>query len=144
MWSERGSDAYLEEAATSLGLHELIAMRPPFLRGPHAPGQRMPGGERSGRRRAPSLEFDGISLYSPGDDVRWIDWRATARSGQPQVKRFVAESHRGRMIVADLCAELRFGTRQRLVGDVRDSAERAHSRHRRDDRIRLRPREHQG
>ena len=115
MWSDR-TDRVDEQAATELGLHELIAMRPPWLRGPLAPGQRMPGGERSGRGRAPSLEFDGISPYVAGDDVRWIDWRATARSGKPQVRRFVAESHRGRMIVADLKADLRFGTQNRLMG----------------------------
>lgn len=78
-------------------------------------GARMPMGERPGRGRAQSLDFDGVTPYAPGDDVRWIDWRATARSGTPQVKRFLAQSHRARMIVPDLRAGLYFGTRDRLM-----------------------------
>ena len=90
-------------------------MRQSYLRGQLAPGRRGPGGERVGRGRAQSLDFDGISPYAVGDDVRAIDWRATARTRHPQVKRFLAQSHRGRMLVADLSGDLYFGTRERLM-----------------------------
>ncbi|MEM7188599.1 MAG: DUF58 domain-containing protein [Pseudomonadota bacterium] len=115
MWSDRTATAAAEHAATQLSLEDLIAMQPRHLRGPLAPGQRIPGGERLGRGRAQSLEFDGLSPYTIGDDVRWIDWRASARTGRTQVKRFAAESHRARLIVLDLSPALFFGTQTRLM-----------------------------
>ena len=32
------------------------------------------------------IEFDEVREYSPGDDVRSIDWNVTARTGKPHVK----------------------------------------------------------
>ena len=109
-WSERTG-----AAATTLTLEELLQVRPHHVRGPFVRGERVPVGERPGRGRAPGLDFDGISPYIHGDDVRWIDWRATARSAEVQVRRFAAQSHRARMIVLDLHAELYFATRRRLM-----------------------------
>ena len=40
-----------------------------------------------------SLEFDDLRPYVPGDDVRDIDWKASARSGSVLIKRFVDEKH---------------------------------------------------
>ncbi len=48
-----------------------------------------------------SLEFDDLRPYVPGDDVRDIDWKASARSGQVLIKRFVTEKHHKIMLVAD-------------------------------------------
>ena len=48
-----------------------------------------------------SLEFDDLRRYVPGDDVRDIDWRATARSGHVLIKRFVSEKHHRILVVAD-------------------------------------------
>lgn len=48
-----------------------------------------------------SLEFDELRPYVPGDDVRDIDWKATARSGHPLVKQFVTEKHHKILVVAD-------------------------------------------
>ena len=48
-----------------------------------------------------SLEFDDLRPYVPGDDVRDIDWKATARSGHTLIKRFVTEKHHKILIVAD-------------------------------------------
>lgn len=115
MWSDRRARTAGERAATGLSLEDLIAMQPRFVRGSLAPGQRVPGGERTGRGRAQSLEFDGLSPYEPGDDVRWIDWRATARTGRAIVRRFAAQSHRARLIVVDLHPALYFGTSERLM-----------------------------
>ncbi len=57
------------------------------------------------------MNFDGVSPYVPGDDIRWMDWRATARTGSLQMKRFAAESHRVRFLVLDQRDHLSFGTR---------------------------------
>jgi len=48
-----------------------------------------------------SLEFDDLRPYVPGDDVRDIDWKATARSGQVLIKRFVSEKHHKILVVTD-------------------------------------------
>jgi uncharacterized protein (DUF58 family) len=48
-----------------------------------------------------SLEFDDLRPYVPGDDVRDIDWKATARSGHVLIKRFVTEKHHRILVVAD-------------------------------------------
>lgn len=48
-----------------------------------------------------SMEFDDLRPYVPGDDVRDIDWKASARSGQVLIKRFVSEKHHKILLVAD-------------------------------------------
>jgi uncharacterized protein (DUF58 family) len=48
-----------------------------------------------------SLEFDDLRPYVPGDDVRDIDWKASARSGHVLIKRFVSEKHHKILVVAD-------------------------------------------
>ncbi|MGV0777490.1 DUF58 domain-containing protein [Mycolicibacterium elephantis] len=48
-----------------------------------------------------SLEFDELRPYVPGDDVRDIDWKASARSGHVLIKRFVSEKHHKILLVAD-------------------------------------------
>jgi uncharacterized protein (DUF58 family) len=48
-----------------------------------------------------SLEFDDLRPYVPGDDVRDIDWKASARSGHVLIKRFVPEKHHKILLIAD-------------------------------------------
>jgi uncharacterized protein (DUF58 family) len=48
-----------------------------------------------------TLEFDELRPYVPGDDVRDIDWKASARSGSVLIKRFVSEMHHKVLLVAD-------------------------------------------
>lgn len=48
-----------------------------------------------------SLEFDDLRPYVAGDDVRDIDWKASARSGHVLIKRFVSEKHHKILLVVD-------------------------------------------
>jgi uncharacterized protein (DUF58 family) len=48
-----------------------------------------------------SLEFDDLRPYVAGDDVRDIDWKASARSGSVLIKRFVSEKHHKILLIAD-------------------------------------------
>lgn len=48
-----------------------------------------------------SLELDDLRPYVPGDDVRDIDWKASARAGTVLIKRFVSERHHKILLVAD-------------------------------------------
>ncbi|MGI9452027.1 MAG: DUF58 domain-containing protein [Geminicoccaceae bacterium] len=114
MWSDRAARAERDASdPTKLSLRELMAMQPRHVRGRLMPGQRYPTGMRPSRRRAQGIDLDSIGPYVPGDDVRWMDWRATARTGRAQMKRFVAESHLGRMLIVDFRAPLFFGTEKR-------------------------------
>ncbi|MGB5111094.1 MAG: DUF58 domain-containing protein [Mycobacterium sp.] len=48
-----------------------------------------------------SLEFDDLRPYVPGDDVRDIDWKASARSGHTLIKQFISEKHHKILVVTD-------------------------------------------
>ena len=47
-------------------------------------------GEYASVFRGRSLDYDDLREYVPGDEVRDIDWKATARHGSPLVKRWIA------------------------------------------------------
>ena len=48
-----------------------------------------------------SMELDDLRPYVAGDEIRDIDWAATARSGEVLVKRFVTEKHHKILLVAN-------------------------------------------
>src|SRR5690606_4376628 len=48
------------------------------------------GGERT-RFRGRGMDFEEVRLYQPGDDIRTIDWRVTARTQIPHTKIFREE-----------------------------------------------------
>src|SRR5690606_27259282 len=56
------------------------------------------------------VEFDESRPYQPGDDVRTMDWRVTARTGKPHTKIFREERNRPVMIWLDLRTSMLFGT----------------------------------
>lgn len=62
--------------------------------------------------RGQGLEFDAVREYVPGDDIRSIDWRVTARTGLPHLKIFKEDRERHITICVDMNASMRFGTRQ--------------------------------
>ncbi len=57
------------------------------------------------------IEFDESRLYQPGDDLRTIDWRVTARTGEPHTKIFREERNRPIIAWVDLRREMMFATR---------------------------------
>jgi uncharacterized protein (DUF58 family) len=62
--------------------------------------------------RGQGLEFDAVREYVPGDDIRNIDWRVTARTGSPHLKLFKEERERQLVICVDMNANMRFGTKK--------------------------------
>lgn len=48
-----------------------------------------------------SLDFDDLRAYTPGDDVKDIDWKATARVGSPLTKRYIAARKHAVLLVVD-------------------------------------------
>jgi len=56
------------------------------------------------------VEFDESRLYQPGDDLRTIDWRVTARTGKPHTKVFREERNRPVIVWLDLRQSMMFAT----------------------------------
>ena len=55
------------------------------------------------------IEFSEVREYSPGDDIRTIDWNVTARYNSPFVKEFIEERDLNVYIVFDVSASNEFG-----------------------------------
>jgi uncharacterized protein (DUF58 family) len=61
--------------------------------------------------RGRGMEFDEARIYQPGDDIRNIDWRVTARTGRVHTKVFREERERPVFLWVDLRASMFFATR---------------------------------
>ena len=64
------------------------------------------------------MEFDEVREYSPGDEIRSIDWNVTARIGHPYVKRFVEERELTIIFLVDLSASGTFGTVEKTKNEA--------------------------
>ena len=62
--------------------------------------------------RGRGMEFDEVREYTPGDDVRNIDWNVTARTGRPFIKRFCEERELTILFAVDVSASGAFGSQQ--------------------------------
>jgi len=58
-------------------------------------------GEYASVFRGRSLDYDDLREYIPGDEIRDIDWKATARHGAPLVKRYVATRKQTVLLLVD-------------------------------------------
>ncbi len=68
------------------------------------------GGEYHSVFKGRGMNFDEVREYSPGDEVRMIDWNVTARTGTPFVKKFTEERELTIMLLVDLSASGQFGS----------------------------------
>ncbi|MHB1213422.1 MAG: DUF58 domain-containing protein [Thiobacillus sp.] len=71
-------------------------------------------GDWASRWLGRGLDFEESRLYSPGDDIRDMDWRTTARTGRAHLKIYREERQPIMHLVVDRSATMRFGTRRRL------------------------------
>ena len=63
------------------------------------------------RFKGRGMEFDEARPYQPGDDVRTLDWRVTARTGKPHTKLFREERERAVLTWVDMRPTMFFATR---------------------------------
>jgi uncharacterized protein (DUF58 family) len=75
-------------------------------------------GERRAHGRGVGTELAQIRAYQAGDDVRWLDASASARTGVPHVRDHVPERTLTTWVVLDVSASMAFGTADRLKSDV--------------------------
>ena len=98
-------------------LAELVRARPSRVLTGFAPSGRVSTHQWGANRsifRGRGMEFAESRAYQAGDDVKSIDWRVTARTGQPHTKLFQEERERPVHILLDLRAMMQFGTRVRF------------------------------
>ena len=84
-------------------------------------GGRMVGDHR-GSGLGLGLDLDRLRPYEAGDDVRRIDWNATARSLVPQVREDVPDRQLTAWLLIDTSASMHFGTADRRKADVAEGA----------------------
>lgn len=61
--------------------------------------------------RGRGIDFEEVRAYQPGDDIRTIDWRITARTGTAHTKLFREERERQVLVCVDQRSSMFFGSR---------------------------------
>lgn len=82
-----------------------------FSFGPRQPVRSLLSGKHASRLRGRGLNFEEIRRYLPGDDVRQIDWKVTARTRKPHVRTYTEERERTVLLVVDQRLGMFFGSR---------------------------------
>ena len=99
------------------GLDELIALRREAQGkgfGPRRPARGLLAGAHHSRFRGRGMDYLESRVYQPGDDIRNLDWRVSARSGRVHTKVYHEERERPVVLLADFGAGMFFATRGRF------------------------------
>jgi uncharacterized protein (DUF58 family) len=81
---------------------------------PRQPVHSLLAGRQSSRIRGRGLDFEELRQYLPGDDIRTMDWRVTARTRKPYVRVYTEEKDRPAILIVDQRINMFFGTRRAL------------------------------
>jgi uncharacterized protein (DUF58 family) len=95
-------------------LDELIALRFPARQlrlGRRNRALSVLAGPNKSNFRGRGIDFEEVRSYQPGDDIRSIDWRVTARSGSAHTKLFREERERPLLVAVDQRSGMFFGSR---------------------------------
>jgi len=108
------TDAGVKVQGVYVDLDDLLALehrgrKVSFL--PRQPVHSLLSGRFASRMRGRGLNFEEIRDYRPGDDVRSIDWKVTARLQAPHVRVFNEERDRQALLVVDQRLAMFFGSR---------------------------------
>jgi len=104
---ETGDDIVTIRQSTLIGLNRDARGLPLISNSVKA---QMAGGHLSAFRGR-GMEYHESRPYQPGDDIRAIDWRVTARSGTTHTKVYREERERPVLLWLDLSRSMFFGTR---------------------------------
>ncbi len=75
-------------------------------------------GEYHSTFKGRGMSFSEVREYTPGDDVKFIDWNVTARFSHPFVKIFEEERELIVMLLVDISSSSLFGTQKQLKRDL--------------------------
>lgn len=56
------------------------------------------------------LDFQEVRVYQPGDDIRFIDWKITAKHNKPYTKLYTDEKERQIFLIVDMRSTMKFAT----------------------------------
>lgn len=87
----------LNELDSQINLLELKCRRPV---------EHLLAGEYRSVFRGRGVEFEDVRPYQPGDDVRTMDWKVTARMGEPHIKRYIEEREQFIYLLVDVSASM--------------------------------------
>lgn len=111
--SRKNPDTSAANPAVRVGLAELIRLQAD-ARALRLPSARPVRSRQSGLQRSPrrgrGMAFAEVRLYQPGDDIRSIDWRVTARRQEPHTKLYEEERERPVLLICDLGDSLFFAS----------------------------------
>lgn len=99
-----------------VALSELVALRARVAKAalPRLESRAMRSGQQHSRLYGRGMDYAESRAYQPGDDIRRLDWRLTARSGRLHTKLFQEEREGRLLILLDTHDSMRFGTRVRF------------------------------
>lgn len=103
------NDTHIHVSLEHLRSLQGVAQGLSFL--PHQPSGSVLNGRHVSRLRGRGLNFEEMRGYLPGDDIRSIDWKATARTGTPHVRVFTEERDRPSLVVVDQRMSMFYGSR---------------------------------
>lgn len=96
----------------SVELNELVALkRFAFMPSYRPEYKALRIGTHLSRLRGRGMDFAEVRNYQPGDELRHMEWRVTARTGKPHVKLYQEERERPAMLWVDFSESMHFGTR---------------------------------
>jgi uncharacterized protein (DUF58 family) len=76
------------------------------------------GGKHASKLRGRGLDFEEVRNYVPGDDIRHIDWKVTARTQKAHSRVFSEEKEKPALIVVDQSKSMFFGSQKRMKSVV--------------------------
>lgn len=104
------------DGLTRVRLAELVALRGRVAKAalPRLESRAARAGQQSSRLHGRGMDYAESRVYQPGDDVRRLDWRLTARSGRLHTKLFQEEREGRLLVLLDTHESMHFGTRARF------------------------------
>ncbi|MEM7672272.1 MAG: DUF58 domain-containing protein [Verrucomicrobiota bacterium] len=70
------------------------------------PVEHLLSGEYRSVFKGKGIEFEDVRIYEAGDDVRSMDWKVTARTGTPHIKRFIEEREQFIYLLVDVSGSI--------------------------------------
>ncbi|MDP3788190.1 MAG: DUF58 domain-containing protein [Candidatus Chromulinivorax sp.] len=70
------------------------------------------------KQKGSGFEFDQIRAYSYGDDIRFMDWNSSARSGKLLIRQYLDEKNRTIMLCLDVSASTFFASTQDITSNI--------------------------
>ena len=81
---------------------------------PRQPINSLLAGRHNSRLRGRGLNFEELRRYQPGDDIRTIDWKVTARTGKTHTRVYTEERDRPTLLIVDQRLSMFFGSQKAM------------------------------